>query len=373
MYRLVFQEAASYSVSASGEVLLLVKRVFDETGNIKEELSYDSDGNLTGRRKHEYDGNNREISVTGLIAENVVAWRTTYQYDASGRCTEQKNWKANDSGELEVSDRWTNEYDADGNRIRTNHYRQNETVCDYTIWDSEGNVLEEIKETGEHYRYTYNENGDLMQKKQISLSTPEEETILEEKRYGEDGRLLEYYYYGTVHEYNYNDRGVLTEERANNSDGSLTVTEYDEKENIVRVTDYDGETVNYMYTYEYNEYGRERKKVYVSGDEQTVTEWEYEENEPRYGENTRYVVKDADGNVLRSHEEIFINIRDDYKWAKNMTYKGGDETKGTGSTLDYDEYGNAIRRNTYLNGDIVAQEVYEYLPFAVPITENKDE
>ncbi|MBO4484418.1 MAG: hypothetical protein J5738_03425 [Lachnospiraceae bacterium] len=181
-YELVFRQVATYDVSKEGKVVLREKYLYDADGNSTESVYYDEDGKYDGGTKYvtNSDGSKTEITYD---EKKAVKEETVWKYDSNGNTTEYITELADIDGLLVERKRVTYEYDADGNKIRETSYFIDGTVYSDCTYDASGKPLME-QLGGIATYYTYNENGDLLLKKQVNLWDPEDEVIVEENIYG---------------------------------------------------------------------------------------------------------------------------------------------------------------------------------------------
>ena len=366
-YELVFRQVATYDVSEEGKVVLRAKYLYDADGNSTESVYYDEDGKYDGGTKYvtNSDGSKTEITYD---EKKAVKEETVWKYDSNGNTTEYITKSADNDGLLVFQNRVTYEYDADGNRIRWTSYLLDGTVYSDCTYDASGKPLME-QFGGTVTYYTYNENGDLLLKKQVNLRDPDDEVIVEENIYGGDGLLLEHRKNETIELYGYNNSGVLAWKRTYDSKGTLKeLEEYDEKGLLIKTTQKSDEA-EWVIVLEYDDNGNEIKRTaYKGGTVQYCHEKEYDEIGAKYGRYTRVVNKDADGNVLSAIEMKYVEVGDgELLRVKLMNYAGDSTVVASGEETELDEYGNEVRYKRYENGEVVSQTVYEYKAFAVPM------
>ena len=367
-YELVFRLVAEYDVSESGKVVLRAKYLYDADGNSTESVYYYEDGKYAGGTKYvtNSDGSKTEITYD---EKKAVKEETVWKYDSNGNTTEYITKRAVSDGRLVFSDRVTYEYDADGNKIRrTSYVLFDGKVYSDCTYDASGKPLME-QFGGTVTYYTYNENGDLLLKKQVNLWDPDDEVIVEENIYGEDGLLLEHRKNETIELKGYNNSGVPVWKRIYDSKGTLKeLGDYNEKGLLIKTTQKSDEA-EWVIVSDYDDNGNEiRCTRYKDGVLHSFVEREYDEVGAKFGLFTRSVSKDADGNVLSTIEMKYVEVGDgELLRVKMMIYDGDSTVVARGEETELDEYGNKVRYKQYQNGEVVSQTVYEYKAFAVPM------
>lgn len=366
-YELVFRLVATYDVSKEGKVVLREKYLYDADGNSTESVYYDEDGKYHGGTKYvtNSDGSKTEITYD---EKKAVKEETVWKYDSNGNTTEYITKSADNDGLLVFRSRVTYEYDADGNIIRWTSYLIDGTVYMDFTYDASGKPLMEQRGGTVSY-YTYNENGDLLLKKQVDLGDPDDEVIVEENRYGKNGLLMEKHNNGTTEKYEYNENGVLAWKSIYDSKGTLKELEdYNEKGLLIKTTQKSDEA-EWVTVHEYDDNGNEiRRTIYKDGVLHTWDEMEYDEVGAKFGRYTRYVNKDSDGNTQLVIECKYVDVGKEHplrvKW---MNYAGDSTVVTGGEEIELDEYGNEVRYKRYENGEVVSQTVYEYKAFVEPM------
>lgn len=130
---------------------LVMRTYFDmgEDGRISKVRSYDSDNHLIGEVDVRYNENGDYLTWVSFT-EGGTMFRTEYEYDSQGNNTCQSNYNMDGS----LKEQWTNEYDGNGNRIRTTiDVIGGSTQIHEYGYDSAGNRTSD---------YAYYDSGDLI-------------------------------------------------------------------------------------------------------------------------------------------------------------------------------------------------------------------
>ena len=180
-----------------GDGVLMEEAVY-EAGEPVQYTSYYEDGT---KNVSEYDEDGNVVSTVFYDADGTVSSTTEseYAYTADGESYEAKNTMTDFEGA-----KYIGEYNEQGDQTAWIYY------------DAEGNLV-----TEERYEFEYDEEGDLRAKRTYVDGALTEELLYTTVIYG-NGWMS---YPSTVIDYA--------------SDGSKTVTEYDENDEIVSVTTYD--------------------------------------------------------------------------------------------------------------------------------------
>ena len=231
------------------------------------------------------------LKQTVYDAEGNEIYRTQYNYEngrlvsernyTDGRETDTKFYSYNENG-LVIQEKytfdeipsagWTNTYEYD---------RHGRVIRRYTVYDSDKPAEEmrtEYDELGRISReenkdsvttYTYGENGSYTvlteYKNEATVSrletlTDERGNIIRERSYRNDELTRDY-----VYEYNENGQKIKDYSCPTDSSSSiseLTVYEYDERGNLVRITmTFDPAKITSIHSYEYNEHGEKTKEL----------------------------------------------------------------------------------------------------------------
>ena len=197
---------------------------YDSQGNLVEKKDY-TDGRLDSRNEYRYDSQGNLVEKKGC--DEYGEWRFEYRYDSQGNLVEKKG--CDEYGE------WRGEYryDSLGNLVEEKSYRDGSLDSRYEYsYDSQGNLVE-----GKLY---YGDGTLLVEK---NKSYYEDGTLRSERRYGDQGNLVEekeYYKDGTLEsEKKYNDQGGLVEEKEYYKDGTLeSEKKYNDQWNLVEEKEY---------------------------------------------------------------------------------------------------------------------------------------
>lgn len=351
----------SYTYSPEGNLLTET----DPEGNITS-YAYDSVGLLIARTdanenttRYEYNKLGQPVSITDALGN-----RTEFSYTADGYISEVKNAKGDSIYYF---------YDACGNIVKTTDELGNSTCYEY---DAINNCIKEYVEVDGEATcvtlYEYDRKG-----RRIKEITPLQET----KSYGydakdnltdyvdEEGRRTEVWYDlngnpelktysdGTSVGYRYNKRGELVKLTDWNGE---TVFERDILGRITNVTEFDGQTVGYSYdavgntvkieypdgkTVSYG-YDRNNRIKSVTDAENVVGEYSY----------------DRVGNIVQFNQSGSSTIYE-YNSANlpvKATYKTGDNIDGI-EEYSYDELGSIIsHKRTFADLGINEVNLYSY-------------
>ena len=376
-YKIVFRQSAEYEISKSGEVTLVWKNSYNKGGDITETRYYDADGNVTKRDIYKTRKDGLTYSVISYNEQGEVEAETFYTYDSNKNLIEEIHWGLYEDDVYVVQKKLTYAYNPDGKKIRETEYNSDVIVYKDSFYDSEGHILEErYPRTGGGYFYTYNEKGDLLQKKETwYLGGELQEDIIEENLYRTDGLLQENHYRGDTTKYEYTDKGVLAWKKVYDSEGTLKEQEeYNEKGLKTRWTQF-SEEAEYTQTREYNDNGNMISMIsYQDGVMTSWYEMEYDEIGAKYDRYTLVIRKDSDGNEISSTEKKYVELGEKrIACVMQMDYEGNSETAKSGYVVELDEYGNETRLKYYKNGELESQTVYEYTPVAVPDEKGKND
>ena len=173
---------------------------YDSQGNLVEKKDY-TDGRLDSRNEYRYDSQGNLVEKKGC--DEYGEWRGEYRYDSLGNLVEEKSYR---DGSLDS--RYEYSYDSQGNLVEGKLYYGDGTL-----------LVEKNK--------SYYEDG----------------TLRSERRYGDQGNLVEekeYYKDGTLEsEKKYNDQGGLVEEKEYYKDGTLeSEKKYNDQWNLVEEKEY---------------------------------------------------------------------------------------------------------------------------------------
>ena len=397
----------------NGKINGRIERTYDDQNREISLKETDAEGNIIGEAAYIYDQNGKLIERSQNYDTSCYYLgqpREVYQYDADGTLCSSVFY-GTDGAVIYKNTYYPNgnlqkmtKYPYSGNEFCFNEYLYDEDenllTCTKTDYDEvcvtqensyseDGVLLETIERLGHETRtaYSYDKSG-LLSKKSIWSNG-----ILSEEFFYENGLVTEVYSYREdgsrqiILQTEYSDNGekiqtdydegkirgrrlfkifgteeIEAEMWVIGSSGELvpgSIREYDEDGFPISLTLYKDGEVSLHCEYEYDD--RERwKDLKDRGD--TIS-----------NKASKTTVRDADGEV------IYYCIREhnkDNKLTKVMyynpdgTYLNVNEENGyNGCTADYDDYGNLVREVFYHFGKADEQKIYEYEPFAVPITE----
>ncbi len=178
---------------------------YDEDGNKIMAVSYDENGNVTGKTEYQYDEDGNNIMAVSYDENGNVTGKTEYQYDKKGNMIRLVNYK---DGRVIIDNKY--EYDKNGNMTYWGDY------------DLDGNVNEERK-----YEYEYDKYGNIK---------------------------IQKVYYGDTkyrYEYEYDKNGIKTLKTCYNENGKIeSKYEFNEYEQIVQQIEYN-ENGEFMHRIEY--------------------------------------------------------------------------------------------------------------------------
>ncbi|MEG0914545.1 MAG: RHS repeat-associated core domain-containing protein, partial [Christensenellaceae bacterium] len=395
-----------YFNASTGTLNLRTRYTYDDAGNIKESIN--------GSRKtvYEYDKLGRVVQVTlpdhskqtyaydavGNVALQTDAMgnATQYEYDALSQI--QKIQYANKSSVR-------NEYDLNGNVVRATDAMEAQTLYEYDElnrmtqvtdalenstqyeydnmdnlskvqdangsitqyeYDNEGNLAREIDAEGNSIGYAYTKEGWL---KEITKADGTKTTYsydavgqLTRENYADDTRI--------THEYN--SVGMIT---VMQNDAGKTSYQYDDKGQLISVTNSKGDVVKYTYDnmgrkasitypddktvgYEYDEMDRLKK---VTGLDGGVTSYEYDKNGRRTQTNSGGIVTtyryDDVGNVVEQSTNTQLDFVYEYNKNNKITSEKRTE-KGKTYTSEY-AYDKLGQLTAFTQNDKTAEE-YRY-------------
>lgn len=220
----------------------------NQGNDVNNSLSQDSNQSGEQNSNPETDQDNEEPKTyTISVLTQMTQYRDEYSYD-SGNVSMVVKYQYNEAGYCILSQA---QYDGSAEWVPFGEYKYNEK-----------NQLIEFDEGFFHYRYEYDEKGQLY--KTIELGTTEIHSIHE---YDESGRLMkDTRDDGYWTEYAYSDQGNLEKKTCYNASGKVymyEVYEYDENGNNIKVENYGTEGMNATTLYEYDEDGNCVSKVFT--------------------------------------------------------------------------------------------------------------
>ena len=139
--------------------------LYNSTGNMIEEYSYNADRTLTSKTTYKYDEKGNMIKNNGYKADGSLTSKTTYKYDENGNLIEEIC--EDNSGELLY--KFTKEYDEIGNNIKSGDYNGMDYIESILIYDENGNCIKETQFLSGYDLYCtitskYNKAGDPIKK-----------------------------------------------------------------------------------------------------------------------------------------------------------------------------------------------------------------
>jgi YD repeat-containing protein len=207
-------EAEFEEFSNSEKRRLMMNLVYDENGNLLEDVKFDTSGEEGGRSIYRYDVKNRRISEETYDADGNLEEKLTFEYDAEGKVVKSYVHYLDDS-----KDTIAYQYNSDGkltSKIWTNDEGETERIEKF-VYNGDLLISEEMTEEGELVRknvFEYDEKGKMTG---ADFSDEEED-------------------YTTAHEYD--DKGNLVKTLKYDADEKLIgkeVNYYDEHNNRIKV------------------------------------------------------------------------------------------------------------------------------------------
>lgn len=229
-----------------------IKTVFDEKGNVLEEINFTRDGDNESRYVHRYDDQGRVLETLYYSSEDLTD-RRTYERMADGKISRELKHYLDGS-----FDTITYHYDGQGQLIEKitsdeEDYVESRTVYEYSDshllaekeMDGEGTVISEKK-------YTYDDHGNLTEFEEWNRESDSHIRTVEE--YDDKGLriLASRYSDGKLKErigYSQDEKGRVTRMTEENERGASTYQfEYDEAGNLLvqEETDWQGEVISKM-------------------------------------------------------------------------------------------------------------------------------
>lgn len=316
---------SSASVDSSGESTKAPVKKQEDKEELKKSYSkYGSDGELIYKIDYDEFGH------------------PTYEYDNESGNSLEYTYELKDENGNDV----LYKYDAGGNLI--------------IKWEYYGRTLKVHVETGYYngtmtYETVFSESGDTLSHKTLDGAGTDNE-------YDADGNLIKSAEAGIGYDiFSYNEEGQLAEQKGYDENGALLYTitnEYDENGNITKGSEEyaDGsESMKASYKYDKNGFlleivtdygdGYLEKDLYVRDEAGRELEYRYVASENGKETEIQKVTKEYDsyGNVV---SEIYYS----------MGKKGG-ETK---YVYTYDNSGNILKKESYINGELLNVEDFSY-------------
>lgn len=350
---------------------------YDEMNNLVEtEILYDEDEDNYEYNQYSYDYlGNRVIEVLWYSAEGGISDENLYEYDYAGNVTEYKDADEN------VTDY---EYDWRGNLIIINDPYGYETLYTYDTLDRLIKVEQPFAEDDDtiYYavtEYEYDPNGNLIVER-VRNEVPGDSTStrVTEYEYDSMNRLVTAITYDpdpNYTQYRYDDAGNLLEVYTglssklsfsaygtpSGSDMNYSVTsyEYDNRSNMIEMTDALGQSE----TYDYDKNGTLTSKTDRNGN---TTEYTYN----AMGQPTYVDVFDANGLLTDTLSYTYTDnglvrrIRtDNYTTYYDYDVFGRVIEEDTGDTVIYNTYsllGDRTCREVYQDDECISETYYEY-------------
>ena len=350
---------------------------YDEMGNVIEtEIVYDTENNESAYNQYTYDYvGNCVRAVCEYSEEGAVSTETEYTYDAAGNVRTQTD---------ALNNTVTNTYDLAGNLVSVKDPKGSETIYTYDALDRLVKVQQPFAQSGAGVytavtQYVYDNNGNLISEV-IRNEVPgqiesERET---EYEYDNRNRLITAVMYGpnaNYTQYRYDAAGNLLKVYTgltsklsftaagipSGSDTSYAVTayEYDERSNLVKMTDALGQSE----TYGYDRNGTVIRKVDRNGN---TTNYTYS----NMGQVLTVEVSDCDGVVTDTLSYTYTT--NGLVWKErndeHLTEYAYDvfgrvievETDDSKVYSTYDLMGNRTWRAVYQDMNLIAQTSYAY-------------
>ena len=375
--------------------MILTKEIFYGEGGTYErttEYTYDSQGNKiqgieydlhgTIRCYEEWDENGNSIKYESYTEDGKVEWGSEYEYDENGRRLREIHYN-----EFAVNNGYDYEYiyDEVGNLLSCVSipiYESDITYKEEYTYDEDGNCVRKIyreilgKSTSvREYEYSYDEQGQI--------------TRMKSHEYGDSGS------YGNEIRYEYDSEGNISLLTEYNMDGSLlskTEYEYDKKGELKKTSKYDGEGNVIRWDEDiYDDEGKIIKSIYYDDGVMAFiddkTEYIYDTNGYLikevmtsnlqngyigYTSETNYT-NDANGRKIKAITESksysYQNEGEvEYESVTEQEFnKEGVLIKSTSTNshgdkdiYQYDDYGNCLKYESYIIGDLSSRTEYVY-------------
>lgn len=363
------------SYKEDGSISMIYRYEYDEKGNITKEARYDETETLRAYEVYEYDENGYVLKMTQYSAGGVKTGYTEYfenttyankyagrrrtesyfsdgslsyiyEYNKNGETTKSEDYR---NGKLWSAEE--NEYDENGNLIKSSSYDADRKFTSYSV-------------------YGYNESG-----KRIKISEYDGDDkltgyteikrdgkyVLSETVYDADGNKTEYTeYLENTPDYNTYSRTKRYEKYENGKLAELR--EYNEDGRMTKLISYDGEGNKKLYeeyvTLKVKHNGYEgisavikTHETYNDGKLEHRTEYEYDEN----GNRTKISEYDGEGKLIEYTETKY----DGERILSESRYDGnGKLIRRTED--EYDENGKKLKSSVYNNGGLEGYKSYHY-------------
>lgn len=254
---------------------------YDEYGKQTQYIVYDGEGNITKKEDREYDKNGNEVKYVSYDdAITIDCWYET-EYDESGK---QIKFVCYDS-EGGISYVWEYGYDDNGREIYESIGDDDMVIMWEYEYDEHGNQMRKIltsydRETEQKDKeieeYTYDENGNMTEYDRTYYEENEARNLRWERKYNEDGRETNFYFYDNEKnvsyqsETEYDENGLpinYTGYDKNGDDFVRRETEYDQSGKVIRENYYDkhNNLIQY-YENEYDEFGNVTRQTMYGDD-----------------------------------------------------------------------------------------------------------
>ncbi|PZM85607.1 hypothetical protein DLH72_01870 [Candidatus Gracilibacteria bacterium] len=307
--------------------------IYDKAGNIIEEKSYDSSGNVLAKNVYIYDALGRLKKSSKILLEESREISTENIYNQKGQVVETKD--ANQNSTYFSYDHFGRIYettDSLGNKTRN-------------IYDKKSQIIEKILISNSKNistKYEFDSNGKII-KQTDSLGN---NTLLS---YDKLGRLISKAdKKGNVYNYTYDYRGLVLSEKI--GENSLKTFSYDLMGNMISSTDSNGNTTSYTY----DNLARLTKILYPDGN---YTSYTYDQN------NNLKTITLANGTIIEHHYDSLDRLI-----SKNIS-KGANVLGVESETYAYDDLGRLISANDSAGNQIQ----YEYDSLGRIKTESNNE
>lgn len=114
-------------LTEEGEVVTTTSITYNEHGNRTGEKTYLQDGTVSGSREYEYDQSGNKVEEKWYNADGNLYWRITWNYGDNGKILKQSTF---DEDGLHSYIMY--HYDANGTRIKTEHYDKDGNLTSYS-------------------------------------------------------------------------------------------------------------------------------------------------------------------------------------------------------------------------------------------------
>ena len=369
-------------------------------------LSYvsqlDSDGNVVYITSYTYDEYGNVTECVQTVDNDFESW--TYEYDANGNVISEMYFM-NDS----LTEYYEYSYDSESRLLSSRVYNSDGSVnYEYnggnfdTKYDNEGKMVENKYYVGEEKydieTFEYNEFGFETRRHLVS---PEGMLIsYSEQKYDEQGRRTLVSYTNTENSsYNYsltttyvthNDNKTTATTRRTGTDVLVETEVFDADGNLLEYYVYDENGILYnkhVYEVSYDDLGNVQKiqtTTDVDGNEvmnitatyspggaeigYSIIEYTYYEDGTRHvteSLSSNYTVGTSDFSysVDKVDGEIFSESLVEYDLDGNvLNYRVTYGENVHEEIYEYDENGNLLSTMRYVDGEIIAEQYYEYIP-----------